>query len=149
VSRYCYEMMVVILTPVDGIIRWLPRGFSCSPFARDVRLNCYGRCVVTGVRSPWRTEAAHLTPRHEEGIPDVTNGILLRRDIHTLFDNDHCAINPDTMKIYFSREARELDDDLLKWHGNEIETTRMQVPVNIENLRIRWQKFKAKDRQRK
>ncbi|WP_444546802.1 hypothetical protein, partial [Klebsiella aerogenes] len=31
VSRYCYEMMVVILTPVDGIIRWLPRGFSCSP----------------------------------------------------------------------------------------------------------------------
>ncbi|WP_318586576.1 hypothetical protein, partial [Enterobacter hormaechei] len=26
-----YEMMVVILTPVDGIIRWLPRGFSCSP----------------------------------------------------------------------------------------------------------------------
>ncbi|WP_431195132.1 DUF2583 family protein, partial [Escherichia coli] len=26
----CYEMMVVILTPVDGIIRWLPRGFSCS-----------------------------------------------------------------------------------------------------------------------
>lgn len=98
---------------------------------------------------PWRTEAAHLTPRHEEGIPDVTNGILLRRDIHTLFDNDHCAINPDTMKIYFSREARELDDDLLKWHGNEIETTRMRVPVNIENLRIRWQKFKAKDRQRK
>ncbi len=26
-------MMVVILTPVDGIIRWLPRGFSCSPFS--------------------------------------------------------------------------------------------------------------------
>lgn len=25
-------MMVVILTPVDGIIRWLPRGFSCSPY---------------------------------------------------------------------------------------------------------------------
>ncbi|HCM5953313.1 TPA: DUF4113 domain-containing protein [Klebsiella pneumoniae] len=26
-------MMVVILTPVDGIIRWLPRGFSCSQCA--------------------------------------------------------------------------------------------------------------------
>ncbi|WP_316442758.1 hypothetical protein, partial [Escherichia coli] len=24
-------MMVVILTPVDGIIRWLPRGFTRSP----------------------------------------------------------------------------------------------------------------------
>ncbi|MBW7603337.1 hypothetical protein K1J29_23815, partial [Enterobacter hormaechei] len=30
-----YEMMVVILTPVDGIIRWLPRGFSCSPFTHS------------------------------------------------------------------------------------------------------------------
>ncbi|BDO05971.1 HNH endonuclease signature motif containing protein [Klebsiella quasipneumoniae] len=144
-------------TTIDFPKRIYKEGQECTsvtspdqgPFARDVRLNCYGRCVVTGVRSPWRTEAAHLTPRHEEGIPDVTNGILLRRDIHTLFDNDHCAINPDTMKIYFSREARELDDDLQKWHGDEIETTRMQVPVNIENLRIRWQKFKAKDRQRK
>ena len=27
-------MMVVILTPVDGIIRWLPRGFSCSPYVQ-------------------------------------------------------------------------------------------------------------------
>ncbi|MGY9367788.1 hypothetical protein ACTM71_24635 [Citrobacter portucalensis] len=26
-------MMVVILTPVDGIIRWLPRGFSCSHYS--------------------------------------------------------------------------------------------------------------------
>ena len=29
-------MMVVILTPVDGIIRWLPRGFSCSPDSNAV-----------------------------------------------------------------------------------------------------------------
>lgn len=33
-------MMVVILTPVDGIIRWLPRGFSCSPLL-------YGSIVKT------------------------------------------------------------------------------------------------------
>ncbi|MEF8963625.1 hypothetical protein U9293_26990, partial [Escherichia coli] len=30
-------MMVVILTPVDGIIRWLPRGFSCSPESAYLR----------------------------------------------------------------------------------------------------------------
>ncbi len=38
---------------------YLQRGPECTsvtspdqgPFARDVRLNCYGRCVVTGVRS--------------------------------------------------------------------------------------------------
>lgn len=30
-------MMVVILTPVDGIIRWLPRGFSCSRDGASMR----------------------------------------------------------------------------------------------------------------
>lgn len=34
-------MMVVILTPVDGIIRWLPRGFSCSP-----RINDHGIATI-------------------------------------------------------------------------------------------------------
>lgn len=34
-------MMVVILTPVDGIIRWLPRGFSCSPKYEEVYLKAY------------------------------------------------------------------------------------------------------------
>lgn len=42
-------MMVVILTPVDGIIRWLPRGFSCSPAwtlgqgMKKPVAGCYGR----------------------------------------------------------------------------------------------------------
>lgn len=120
-----------------------------GPFAREVRLNCYGRCVVTGVKSPWRTEAAHLIPRHAKGVPDVTNGILLRRDIHTLFDNDHCAINPDTMEIFFSREACEMDEDLLEWHGNVIEKNRMNVPLNLENLQSRWKRFNVLNRQRK
>ncbi len=33
-------MMVVILTPVDGIIRWLPRGFMLSKY-EEVYLKAY------------------------------------------------------------------------------------------------------------
>ncbi|WP_251859393.1 HNH endonuclease [Escherichia coli] len=36
----------------------------------------------TGVLGRQRTEAAHIKPRHAGGEPDVTNGILLRSDIH-------------------------------------------------------------------
>lgn len=39
-------MMVVILTPVDGIIRWLPRGFSCSPKYEEVYLKAYSSVTV-------------------------------------------------------------------------------------------------------
>lgn len=38
-------MMVVILTPVDGIIRWLPRGFSCSPLS-GVSLDIENYCTL-------------------------------------------------------------------------------------------------------
>ncbi len=34
-------MMVVILTPVDGIIRWLPRGFSCSRLKTSIKTITY------------------------------------------------------------------------------------------------------------
>lgn len=37
-------MMVVILTPVDGIIRWLPRGFSCSQ--RKLTLRDFGHEII-------------------------------------------------------------------------------------------------------
>ncbi|MFP1497933.1 HNH endonuclease [Escherichia coli] len=43
-------------------------------------------------------------PRHEEGIPDVTNGSLLRRDIDILFHMYDCAINLVLLK-FTSREA--------------------------------------------
>ncbi|HBK1262320.1 TPA: HNH endonuclease, partial [Escherichia coli] len=67
-------------------------------FSEDVRKNCAGTCVLTGVRGRQRTEAAHIKPRHAGGEPDVTNGILLRSDINTLFDNWHFSIDPDSMK---------------------------------------------------
>lgn len=38
-------MMVVILTPVDGIIRWLPRGFSCSRYL-GVSLDIENYCTL-------------------------------------------------------------------------------------------------------
>ncbi|RWT32187.1 hypothetical protein DN619_35245, partial [Klebsiella michiganensis] len=47
-------MMVVILTPVDGIIRWLPRGFSCS-------------------RSPGRTFYTHISDQYAPFSAKVVN----------------------------------------------------------------------------
>ncbi len=56
-------MMVVILTPVDGIIRWLPRGFSCSPFS-DEQIICILREAEAGV------SARELCRKH--AISDAT-----------------------------------------------------------------------------
>jgi hypothetical protein len=70
---------------------------------------------------PDETEAAHIKPRHAGGEPDVTNGILLRSDIHTLFDNWHFSIDPDSMKARFSPDVLSVDKDLLQLEGKQID----------------------------
>lgn len=50
-------------------------------------------CAVTGTPFPPVLEAAHIVPYMGEKTNHVTNGILLRADIHTLFDLGLLGIN--------------------------------------------------------
>lgn len=86
----CLSLPAVTLIKVTFLSRTYQEGQEqitmSSPdqalFSEDVRKNCAGTCVLTGVLGRQRTEAAHIKPRHAGGEPDVTNGILLRSDIH-------------------------------------------------------------------
>ncbi len=54
---------------------------------RETLLAAYGRtCAVTGCKIVDLLEAAHIRPHSDEPNYSVTNGLLLRTDIHTLFD---------------------------------------------------------------
>jgi HNH endonuclease len=44
-------------------------------------------------------EAAHIVPHNLSALDDIRNGILLRADLHTLFDKGLIAINPVTRQI--------------------------------------------------
>ena len=45
-----------------------------------------GRCAITGCEVPDVLEAAHIFPYRGEDTNKVVNGLLLRADVHTLFD---------------------------------------------------------------
>lgn len=45
-------------------------------------------CAVTGEKCESVLEAAHIVPAHKGGCEVLSNGILLRADIHRLFDSD-------------------------------------------------------------
>jgi len=64
------------------------------------------RCAVTGERTLPVLEAAHIRPVAAEGIHSVDNGLLLRSDVHTLFDRGYVTITPDC-KFRVSRRLRE------------------------------------------
>lgn len=54
---------------------------------------CGGRCVVSGCEVPEALEAAHLSGRDwRSGHNSAEDGILLRRDIHTLYDRGLLSI---------------------------------------------------------
>lgn len=60
------------------------------------------RCAVTQWDSQATLEAAHIVPVADDGTNDVTNGILLRSDVHTLFDLNCLAIDPECWQTVLS-----------------------------------------------
>lgn len=69
---------------------------------RDELLDAYGgRCLVTGPNIRDILEAAHIQPYADGGPSELANGLLLRADIHTLFDLYLIAIDAD-MNILIS-----------------------------------------------
>ncbi|TIP37055.1 MAG: HNH endonuclease [Mesorhizobium sp.] len=67
----------------------------------------YGRrCAITKERTLPALEAAHIRPYAEGGEHSPNNGILMRRDIHSLFDQGYVTITPDH-RFEVSRRIRE------------------------------------------
>ena len=71
----------------------------------------YGRrCAVTQERTLPALEAAHIRPYSDGGEHEARNGLLLRRDIHSLFDAGYVTVTPD-LNFEVSRRIREEFDN--------------------------------------
>ena len=64
------------------------------------------RCALTGERTLPVLEAAHIKPYSSGGAHDITNGLLLRSDLHTLFDRGYLTVTPE-YRLEVSRRIRE------------------------------------------
>jgi putative restriction endonuclease len=64
------------------------------------------RCAVSGERTLPALDAAHIRPFSEGGTHEASNGILMRRDIHSLFDLGYVTITPE-LKFEVSKRIRE------------------------------------------
>jgi putative restriction endonuclease len=69
--------------------------------------DAYGRaCAVTHEHSLPALEAAHIKPYGSGGTHDITNGLLLRSDLHRLFDRGYVTVTPDH-HLEVSRQLRD------------------------------------------
>ena len=84
------------------------------------------RCAITRERTLPALDAAHIRPYSEGGIHETVNGLLLRRDIHSLFDSGYVTVTP-TFEFEVSRTIREEFEngrDYYALHGRRIELPR-------------------------
>ena len=83
----------------------------------------YGRrCAVSGERTLPALDAAHIRPFADGGSHQVSNGLLFRRDIHSLFDLGYVTVSP-SFKFEVSRKIREEYEngrDYYSLHGTDI-----------------------------
>jgi putative restriction endonuclease len=52
------------------------------------------RCAITGTHIPPVLQAAHIRPVTEGGEHRLDNGLLLRSDVHILFDRGYLGVDP-------------------------------------------------------
>ena len=62
---------------------------------------------MTGERTLPALEAAHIHRYSRGGDHLLSNGLLLRSDLHKLFDLGYLSIEPNTLKIRVSSKIRE------------------------------------------
>jgi putative restriction endonuclease len=65
------------------------------------------RCAFTRERTLPVLEAAHIKPYACGGKHELSNGVLLRSDLHKLFDLGYITVDPATRQIVVSRRIRE------------------------------------------
>lgn len=88
------------------------------------------RCAISNEKALPALDAAHIKPFSEEGLNEVNNGLLLRRDLHALFDSGYVTIT-DAMKVEVSKKLKEEFDngkEYYKFHGLDL-----HLPIGKSN----------------
>ena len=100
---------------------------------RALVTNAYSRrCAMTGEKTLPVLEAAHIQSCADSGPHSIQNGILLRADLHRLFDRHYITITSD-LKIEVSgriHEEYQNGKEYYKLHGEHLAVQ----PINTNNL---------------
>jgi len=105
------------------------------------------RCAMSSERTLPALEAAHIRPYSEGQDHSLSNGLLLRSDLHKLFDLGYVGVNPTTMKIEVSRKIREEFEngrDYYKLAGQNLALPQNPLALpSKENLTARYEAFRG------
>jgi hypothetical protein len=101
--------------PVDeAVLRQIKSRRGQPKFRRKLLVAFDNKCCVSGYAVESVLEAAHIVPHTEETNYSVENGVLLRADIHTLYDLNIIGIDGEG-RIIVSEFLKE--SEYWRFHG--------------------------------
>ncbi len=112
---------------------------------RAMLLRLYeSRCAISNNNVPAVLDAAHIVPYRGEHTNVAENGLLLRTDLHSLFDQGLIAINPENRGVMVSRSLKNSE----YWNLNGLT---LRVPVDpitrpsdqLLEVHMKWSKVLA------
>ena len=109
---------------------------------RDKLIARYGqRCMVSGCAVLALLEAAHVSRYQGPEDNHPANGLLLRSDLHTLFDLDLIGLNPEGLE--FAVHPQLIGSEYEKFAGTRLHLNR-EKSVDLRAIRARWDEFSRK-----
>lgn len=111
-----------------------------AAFREALRTRFNDTCLVTRCSLPDLLEAAHIAPYR--GVKDhhPSNGLLLRADIHTLFDLELLGIEPATLKVHLHPKVKGMGYE--EWAGASLACDAKLL--SRDALESRWKKFQSR-----
>lgn len=108
----------------EWVLATIVRRRGQSAFRANLLVAYAGTCPVTGCKVQALLEAAHIIPYLGTTTNHIQNGLPLRADIHTLFDLQLLAIDPETLTVL-------LDPSLLHSEYSELAGRSISLPAQI------------------
>ncbi len=103
------------------------------------------RCAVTGEKVLPVLQAAHIQPVSAGGTHRLDNGLFLRSDIHTLFDQGYVTVDLDLRLRVSSRLKKDFDngEHYYQYEGRELWSPRPRrnVPASSSSSGIGTRRF--------
>ncbi len=94
---------------------------------RSSLMRAYGGCcAITGCNAVDALEAAHIAPYSESSNNQVANGLLLRADLHTLFDLGLFAIRSEDFTVMLSPKLAGTPYD-------ELSGQQLRLPKSVDS----------------
>lgn len=105
---------------------WVTKRERQQRFRAELQMAYAGRCAVTGVGVADVLQAAHILNYSGPTSQTASNGILLRADVHLLFDRYLLTVDPQCMQV-------RLAPSLISSHYGRFDRCQVAIPASSAN----------------